>query len=57
MIEQLIITILWVAYGILCYSQDKDNNNTFILILYITLAPIVLLGRILYGVFNKNVLK
>lgn len=57
MITQLIITILWIAYGILCYSQDIKNNTTFILILYISLAPIVLLGRIFYGAFNKNVLK
>ena len=57
MITQLIITILWIAYGILCYSQDRRNNTTFILILYISFAPIVLLSRIFYGAFNKNVLK
>ena len=56
MIIQLIITILWVAYGILCYIQDSEKHNLY-LILYILLSPIVFIKRALFGVFSDRIFR
>lgn len=52
---EIILTILWVAYGIFSTYQADVQEEVGFMILFILLSPLVLFLRIFYGIFSKDV--
>jgi len=54
----ILITILWIGYGLFTYIQSEMNDDYQIdyfdwtlLLLLIVFAPLILIARAIYGMF------
>jgi len=52
---EIIITILWIAYGLFSAYQAEIQDDIALTIAAIVFSPLVLVWRILYGVVSPDV--
>ncbi len=57
-LEYILISIIWVGYGIFAGYQDKsftddDNEKIAIYIVFILFSPLVFIIKALYGAFKE----
>ena len=56
-LEIILIAVVWIAYGVFSAYQSNDNTfedvDTFEVMIGIAISPIILIVRVLLGVFHK----
>ena len=55
-LECILTTIIWIAYGVFAAFQEKDSTNNLVLekyIVFIILSPVVFICKALYGAFKE----
>ena len=62
-LETLLIIIVWIGYGVFsAYQAINVNNrchnaNLGIYVMFPILSPIILIARVLLGIFHHNIFK
>jgi hypothetical protein len=56
-LEIILLLTLWIIYGVFSAYQEEETNSDYTIgtyIMYIIFAPIVLIYRILIGIFHPK---